>query len=102
MCRTCPTTRGSTRVRAAAVLRVGGVHHQDDDVVLHTGERDDPAGAAFPPSQDIPPNVNNAFIGGLLTGGEGGKEETPKSMLPVMDCENKVVLAIAETLDLVQ
>ena len=81
------------------VFRVDRVHHQDDDVIRRTGKRDDAAGAALPPSQDVPPNVNNAFIGGLLTGGTGG-EETAKLMLPVMGCENKVVLAIAETSDL--
>ena len=44
--------------------------------------------------------TNNAFIGDLLTGGAGGEEETPTSMLLVAGCENKVVLARAETLNL--
>ena len=42
---------------------------------------------------------NNAFIGDPLTRGAGG-EETATSMLPVMCCENKVVLALAETSNL--
>ena len=51
------------------MLRVDGVNHQVNDVVLYTGERDYPAGAALPPSPDVLPDVDSAFIGGLLTGG---------------------------------
>ena len=31
------------------MLRVDGVHHQDNNVVRRAGERDDAAGAALPP-----------------------------------------------------
>ena len=43
--------------------------------------------------------VNNALISDPLTGGAGG-EEIPMSMLPVVGCENKVVLLSAETSNL--
>ena len=43
--------------------------------------------------------VNNALISHPLTGGAGG-EEIPMSMLPVVGCENKVVLPSAETSNL--
>ena len=39
---------------------------------------------------------NSAFIGDPLAAGGVSGEETATSMLPVMGCENKVVLAIAE------
>ena len=44
---------------------------------------------------------NNAFIGDPLTRG-ASSEETTTSMLPVMGCENKVILAIVETSNLVR
>ena len=81
------------------MLRVNAVHRQDNDAFRRSSdhERGDAASAAL--LQDALPDLQHhvhrrsARLGGAV----GGGEETATSTLPVMGCESKVVLAIAET-----